>query len=132
MVKRDIALEWVERQIKKTRQALGNAERKAGVTSEELENLQRTIDVLEYISGEVLRTEMSHPIWTCVKDRLPEEGQLVAYIPTCNQGSVYIGNFYCVGKNGGVMFSHNEGRHRTNYYAKYWMPLPEPPKEEEK
>ena len=53
---RDEALEWVERQIKKTRQALGNAERRAGVTNDELENLQRTIDVLEYISGEVLRT----------------------------------------------------------------------------
>ena len=55
------ALKWVERQIKKTRQALGNAERRAGVTNNELENLQRTIDVLEYISGEVLRTEMSQP-----------------------------------------------------------------------
>lgn len=55
------ALEWVERQIKKTRQALGNAERRAGVTNKELENLQRTIDVLEYISGEVLRTEIPEP-----------------------------------------------------------------------
>ena len=59
-------LDWVERQTKKTRQALGNAERRAGVTSEELENLQRTIDVLEYISGEVLKAEMPEP---------PKEGE---------------------------------------------------------
>lgn len=61
---------------------------------------------------------------------MPEEGQLVAFIPTSNHGSVYIGRLSCIGKMGGVMFNHREGRFKSNYYAKYWMPLPELPKEE--
>ena len=67
--------------------------------------------------------------WISVKDRLPESDQRVLFIPTCNQGSVYIGQYAFVGSNGGVMFAHRDGRSRVNYYAKYWMPLPEPPKE---
>jgi hypothetical protein len=68
--------------------------------------------------------------WISVKERLPEKGQQVAFIPSCNHGSVYVGVLTNIGKSGGVMFSHREGRYKSNYYAKYWMPLPEPPKEE--
>lgn len=52
--KRDKALEWIERQIRQTRQALGRAEYKPGVKPEELENLRGKIEVLEFISGAVL------------------------------------------------------------------------------
>ena len=69
--------------------------------------------------------------WISVEERLPEQGQFVAFIPTCNQGSVYVGILSHVGKMGGVMFTHKEGRCKSNYYAKHWMPLPEPPKEDE-
>lgn len=68
------------------------------------------------------------PEWISVKDRLPEDDQRVLFVPTCNQGIVYTGKFAFVGRNGGVMFAYRDGRHKANYYAKYWMPLPEPPK----
>lgn len=64
------------------------------------------------------------PKWISVKDRLPEDDQRVLFVPTCNQGSVYTGQFALVGRDGGVMFAHRDGRAKVNYYAKYWMPLP--------
>lgn len=70
------------------------------------------------------------PRWISVEERLPKEGQIVAFIPTCNHGRVYVGVLAKIGKSGGVMFSHREGRYKSNYYAKYWMPLPEPSKGE--
>lgn len=124
------ALEWVEKQIKKTRQALGRAEYKPGVKPEELENLRGKLELLEWISGAVLRTEMSQPQWVSVRDRLPEKEQLVLFIPTHYQGSVDIGKLSHCGNNGGVMFDRIFTRHKTAYYAKYWMHLPEAPKEE--
>lgn len=74
--------------------------------------------------------EAQVPKWISVEDRMPEEGQIVAFIPSCNHGSVYVGVLTNIGKSGGVMFSHREGRYKSNYYAKYWTPLPEPPQEE--
>ena len=57
MERRDQALEWVEKQIRQTRQALGRAEYKPGVKADELENLRRRIDLLEFISGAVLKED---------------------------------------------------------------------------
>lgn len=74
--------------------------------------------------------EYAKPKWISVHDRLPEKGQLVAFIPTNNTGSVYVGRLSCIGKRDGVMFNHREGRFKSNYYAKWWMPLPEAPKED--
>lgn len=68
--------------------------------------------------------------WISVKDGLPEKEQLVLFVPTYNQGIVYIGKVSHCGNNGGVMFDRRFTRHKTANYAKYWMPLPEPPKEE--
>lgn len=70
------------------------------------------------------------PRWISVEERLPQDGRIVAFIPSCNHGSVYVGVLTNIGQRGGVMFSHREGRYKSNYYAKYWMPLPEPPKED--
>ena len=71
-----------------------------------------------------------HGEWIRVQDRLPEDTQRVLFVPTCNQGSVYVGQYAFVGRDGGVMFAHREGRYKSNYFAKHWMPLPELPKEE--
>ena len=82
-------------------------------------------DALELIQ----QLEAQAPRWISVEERLPEEGQQVAFIPSCKHGSVYVGVLSKIGKSGGVMFSHREGRYKSNYYAKYWLPLPEPPKD---
>lgn len=59
--KRDKALEWIEKQIRQTRQALGRAEYKPGVKPDELENLRGKIEVLEFISGAVLKADDTEP-----------------------------------------------------------------------
>ena len=48
------ALEWLYRQVRKKRQALGSAEKRPGCTAEELANLKNSIDILEYVCGVVL------------------------------------------------------------------------------
>ena len=65
--------------------------------------------------------------WTSVEERLPEEGELVVFIPTINKGSMYVGKLSHTGAHGGVLFENRQGRTTMKYYAKYWMPLPEPP-----
>ena len=47
---RKTALEWLYRELKKAKIALGHAESRPGVTREELDNLQRKIDVLDYLT----------------------------------------------------------------------------------
>ena len=81
--KRDKALEWIERQIRQARQALGRAEYKPGVKPEELENLSAKIELLEFISGEVLKVDGADG-WISVKDRLPDEND--TYIVAVNDG----------------------------------------------
>lgn len=51
---RDRALYWVERQIRKTRIAVGHAEQKPNVPVEEMAYLNDTLEVLEWISQLVL------------------------------------------------------------------------------
>ena len=67
------------------------------------------------------------PRWISVEERLPEEGELVVFIPTINQGSIYVGKLSHTGARGGVLFENRQGRTTMKYYAKCWMPLPEPP-----
>lgn len=87
------------------------------------------IDAVPDTLALIQQLEAQVPRWISVEERLPEAGRRVAFIPSCNQESVYVGVLANIGKSGGVMFSHREGRHKSNYYAKYWMPLPEPPEE---
>lgn len=51
---REQAYEYICKEINNKRRSLGHAENRDGVTHEELENLQRAIDLLEWISGVVL------------------------------------------------------------------------------
>ena len=51
---RDRALYWVERQIRKTRISIGQAEKKRNVPVEEMAYLNDTLAVLEWISQLVL------------------------------------------------------------------------------
>lgn len=90
------------------------------------------VTVHERMSGSEMTywLEAQSPRWISVKERLPEAGELVAFIPTINQGSIYVGKLSHTGARGGVLFENRQGRTTMKYYAKYWMPLPEPPKEE--
>ena len=51
---RDMALKWLYGQLKKKRIALGQAEGKPNVSASEIESLESTIDVIEWIIGVVL------------------------------------------------------------------------------
>lgn len=51
---RDRALYWIERQIRKTRISIGQAEKKQNVPTEEMAYLNETLAVLEWISQLVL------------------------------------------------------------------------------
>lgn len=121
------ALKWIEKQIRQTRQALGRAEYKPGVKPEELENLRGKIEVLEFISGAALRAETAKPKWVSVKNQKPETGRKVllytryGYPAIGSRSRSFHDEYSLVG----------HPFMRTNEIT-HWMPLPEPPKEEEK
>lgn len=49
MTTRERALEYLYRELKKAKIALGQAETRSGVTHEELENLRNKIDAIDYL-----------------------------------------------------------------------------------
>ena len=55
MANRNVALDWLYRELRKAKIALGHAESRPGVTREELDNLQRKIDVLDYLTYLVIK-----------------------------------------------------------------------------
>lgn len=55
---RDAALEWLYRELKRTRIAVGHAEHRPGVTGEELAALTGKIEVLEYLCGLVMKEDV--------------------------------------------------------------------------
>lgn len=57
MTMRNAAYAFLCWEIKRSRIALGRAERKAGVTQEEIDNIQSRIELLEWISARVLEVE---------------------------------------------------------------------------
>lgn len=60
----DKALEYLYKQLKDTRISLGHAERRPGVTDEELDNLRMKIEILEYSAAAVLTyEEPKHGEW---------------------------------------------------------------------
>lgn len=54
MSQRERAQEWVEKQIRKTRIAIGHAESKQSVNSSEVRNLYQRLNMLEWLSQLVL------------------------------------------------------------------------------
>lgn len=54
---RDKALKWLYGRLRKKRMALGWAEDKTNVQKEEIENIESTIELIEYIIGKVLEGE---------------------------------------------------------------------------
>ena len=55
--KSEMALEWLYKQLKDTRIALGHAEDRPGVKQEELDNLRGRIELIEWLTGVVLAYE---------------------------------------------------------------------------
>lgn len=49
------SLEWLYKQLKQKRIALGNAERKPNTTESEINNIQSAIDTIEWIIALVLK-----------------------------------------------------------------------------
>lgn len=54
---RKTALEWLYRELRKAKIALGHAESRPGVAREELDNLQRKIDVVDWVIPLVIKSE---------------------------------------------------------------------------
>lgn len=50
MANRKLALEWLYGELRKTKIAFGQAESRHGVKQEELDNLKRKINVLDYLT----------------------------------------------------------------------------------
>lgn len=69
--------------------------------------------------------EQEERLWIPVSERLPDNGQKVVFF---NYGAdaVYAGKFNYIGARGTVWFRAG----KTSYPGSYWMPLPEPPKED--
>ena len=63
--------------------------------------------------------------WISVRDRLPDKGELVLCIGA--KGGMFIGEIMCCDGEKADMYVPNARGGRS---AKYWMPLPKPPKEE--
>ncbi len=65
--------------------------------------------------------------WISVKEMLPEYGKRCIFFSECNRVA-YTGMLHHVGAQGAVWFATDK-RYSTQYTAKWWMPIPEPPKE---
>lgn len=59
MTTREKALEYLYRELKKSKIALGHAETRAGVTHQELENLQNKIEVLDWLTTLVNKEDVT-------------------------------------------------------------------------
>lgn len=68
------------------------------------------------------------PRWISVEERLPERG---TWVLCCGaKGGLFLSDWLMPFNDGTVYCSVPNAR--TGRYAKYWMPIAEPPKEEEK
>lgn len=63
--------------------------------------------------------------WIPCSERLSEENQRVLFWNPSNE-AIYAGFYSYTGKRGTAWFRAG----KSDYASKYWMPLPEPPKEE--
>lgn len=81
---------------------------------------QLVYDALAYIQ----QLEAKEPRWISVKERLPRTDEQVLLIT--NQGAYRIGKYSYTGREMAVWFRCG----KSVVTCGYWMPLPEPPKEE--
>ena len=87
---------------------------------------------------DAVRALLPHPItkpspegWISVKDRLPEDGQVVAFI--IDKSVNYYGGSMCAGRfryfdYGDIKLPEFGTWGLSGLPASHWMPLPEPPK----
>ena len=50
----ELALKWLYGQLREKRRSIGRAEKKPNVDAVEIENLQESIEIIEWIIGKVL------------------------------------------------------------------------------
>lgn len=84
-------------------------------------------DSLTYIQ----QLESQVPKWINIRDCLPGLREKVLFTPMCNEGAIYIGELNYVGEYGAAYFAVRNGKRKICYSATHWMPLPEPPKEDD-
>lgn len=76
----------------------------------------------------IQQLEAKVPRWISVEERLPERG---TWVLCCGaKGGLFLSDWLMPFNDGTVYCSVPNAR--TGRYAKYWMPIAEPPKEEEK
>jgi len=120
---RELAQEWLAKEMRKARIAFGRAEDRPGVTPDELRNLQNKVDIIDWL---LCQFGMLASRWISVKDGLPEKGTYVA---------VYYGKF--IGNLVDIMAWDGEAWYKSGFredaeWITHWMPLPEAPKEDSK
>lgn len=75
----------------------------------------------------VVREALERQRWIPCSERLPGEKQRVLFWVPSNE-AIYAGFYNYTGKRGTAWFRAG----KSDYASKYWMPLPEPPEEENK
>ena len=70
------ALEWLEKQLKKTKISIDQAKSRPGVKAEELDNLRRKIDTLHYLLHLVARDAWKKEETKCHRNRRAYEQTL--------------------------------------------------------
>jgi len=79
----------------------------------------------------IRQLEAQVPRWISIRDALPGLHEKVLFTPMCNEGAIYIGELNAVGEYGAAYFAVRCGKRKTCYSVTHWMPLPEPPEENE-
>ena len=81
------------------------------------------------IAEELISNGVTVQQWISVKDRLPEEKQLV--LAVCKSGKIFVGYYWNC--HGTIIWAIKTARDSTKNITQivtHWMPLPEPPKGE--
>ncbi len=111
------ALAWLRKQMVNKMQSLFNAEKRPGVTQEELDNLREHIEVINYSIA-----ELDAPNWISTNERLPKPYERVLFIVKQSQ-KVCVGTYRSDGANGAHYFMYGNRLESSLW----WMPLPELP-----
>ena len=88
-------------------------------------HIHKSCKLAENIADDLISNGVTVQEWISVKDRLPEKDQKVVFY-NYSYDAVYAGRFNYIGVRGTIWFRVG----KTSYSGNYWMPLPEPPKED--